>query len=54
VIEFHDPDGDLEDVRDAEDAVAEPGESVPAEQLWADLGLSDAGGETTGEDGVPS
>jgi hypothetical protein len=41
MIMFHDPDEDAQDVRDAEDALAEAGESVPAKELWAELDLTD-------------
>ncbi|MPZ86332.1 MAG: type II toxin-antitoxin system Phd/YefM family antitoxin [Actinophytocola sp.] len=30
---------DADDIRAAEAALAEPGEPVPAEELWAELGL---------------
>lgn len=32
---------DTEDLADVEDALAEPGKSVPAEEVWAELGIAD-------------
>lgn len=49
-------DEDREDARNAEAALAEPGKPVPAEELWAELGLADpaAGdGTVTGEGLLP-
>lgn len=40
MIVFRNPEGeDVEDARDAEAALAESGEPVLAEELWAELGL---------------
>lgn len=42
MITFHDPDEDREDAQDAEDALAESGEPIPAADLWTELGVDDA------------
>jgi len=31
---------DRDDAQDAKDALDEPGDDIPAEQVWAELGLS--------------
>lgn len=36
-----DADEDRQDVADAEAALTEPGDPIPAVRVWADLGLED-------------